>query len=136
MSYRVHLDGRSFHIKKESIPAVLVALENVPVPWSNQTVAKVRRHAADWKDRAPWWQLHMLLFECWGLGVVFDSEDNIKAVDLVVDVFLRDEVLYALAPFVWDGDHLDFHDEDGNHWRYVFAAGKCRRQQAKVVWED
>ena len=114
----------------------LAALEGVPASWQHVGIDKVKAADEFFQSLPSGLQLKRLLRECWGLLVSFDHDDNINGVELVCEVFPRDEVLYALAPYVSDGSHLDFRGEDGQHWRYLFHGGKCVRQQARLVWDD
>jgi uncharacterized UBP type Zn finger protein len=42
----------------------------------------------------------------------------------------------AIASFVHSGSYLDWIDEEGERWRWLFENGTVREQSAKITYED
>jgi len=64
-----------------------------------------------------------------------DEKGNIKHFDFDGNSMPDDEEFCkALAPFMRDDCFLEFCNEMGDNWRWVFADGNCKRVSAVVLW--
>ncbi|MCL2106426.1 MAG: hypothetical protein FWH26_05115 [Oscillospiraceae bacterium] len=70
-----------------------------------------------------------------GFDALTDGEGNIVGVDFYDDDMREDEELYvALIPFLREGSYMEFCDELGNLWRWVFSGGDCHRITPIELW--
>ena len=70
-----------------------------------------------------------------GFDALTDETGNIVGVDFYGVDMREDEELYvALIPFLREGSYMEFCDELGNLWRWVFSGGDCHRITPIELW--
>ncbi len=134
MAYYVTLTGSKFLLKKENEELALNALKEM----INANASS--RPFFETLQKANISSLQKLLeYLGWIINSSSDSPsqdyNEIEFQNESYDHFTDSEILSAIAPFVEDGSYIEFHGEDGETWREVFAEGKVKTVRPKIIWE-
>jgi hypothetical protein len=73
------------------------------------------------------------IFAYYGYDAAEDDDGNIVEIDLYDS--REDEELYlSLIPFLREGSYMEFCDDRGNLWRWVFSGGDCHKIKPTTLW--
>lgn len=138
MGYHITLTGSKFHISAEAAPYAHAALRDLCAPGKGTIRDSSGYHyswvdskrvlaATDLKGAMDEWRYHLAVDPHTGdyTAIGFTGE---KAGD--------EEVLFkTIAPYVTAGSYLDYHGEDGAHWRWEFDGKTATERQGKIVFQ-